>query len=91
MVAIRREVQAVVDGNADPQDNVLKHAPHTAAVAAGDVWTHPYSRAEAVFPLESLRGQKFWPPIGRINSTYGDRHLVCTCPPLETYAESEQS
>ena len=83
MIAIRQEIQAVVDGKADPKDNVLKNAPHTAAaIAAGD-WAHAYSREQAAFPLPFVKADKFWPPIGRIDNPYGDRNLFCSCPPVE--------
>jgi glycine dehydrogenase len=85
MIAIRQEIQAVADGRADRQDNVLKNAPHTAEDATADEWTHPYSRAEAVFPVPGLRHRKFWPPVSRIDNPYGDRNLVCACPPIEEY------
>jgi glycine dehydrogenase len=87
MIAIRQEIQDVVDGKADPKDNVLKNAPHTMAVASSDAWTHPYTRQQAVFPLPFVRLNKFWPSVGRIDNPYGDRHLVCACPPMEAYDE----
>ena len=68
MIAIRAEIQAVIDGNADPNDNVLKHAPHTAAAVSADDWKHAYSREQAAFPLPFVRANKFWPSVGRINS-----------------------
>jgi glycine dehydrogenase len=86
MIAIRQEIQAIADGRADKKDNVLKNAPHTAQDIAGDEWTHSYTREQAAFPLASLRGNKFWPPVSRIDNPYGDRNLVCSCPPLEEYA-----
>jgi glycine dehydrogenase len=86
MIAIRGEIQAVVDGNADPKDNVLKNAPHTAASVASDHWPHPYSREQAVFPLPWVKADKFWPPVGRIDSAYGDRNLICACPDVAEYA-----
>ena len=86
MVAIRREIQAVVDGTADRKDNVLKNAPHTAAAVAADDWTHPYSREQAAFPLPFVRAHKHWPSVGRIDNPYGDRNLICSCPPIEQYA-----
>ncbi len=88
MIAIRQEIQAIIDGTADPLDNVLRNAPHTAAEAARDDWPHPYSREKAVFPLPFVRANKFWPPVARIDNAYGDRHLCCVCPPVETYAET---
>ena len=87
LIAIRAEIQAVIDGRSDPQDNVLKNAPHTAAVATADVWPHKYSRESAVYPLPFVRARKIWPPVGRIDNAFGDRHLVCACPSIETYAE----
>ena len=85
--AIRAEIQAVIDGVADPADNVLKNAPHTAAVATADTWTHPYTRAQAVYPQPFVRENKVWPTVGRINDAHGDRHLICSCPPVDAYAE----
>jgi glycine dehydrogenase len=86
MIAIRAEIQAVVDGKADRRDNVLKNAPHTASAVAGDEWTHPYSREEAAFPLPFVRAHKHWPSVGRIDNPYGDRNLMCSCPPIAEYA-----
>jgi glycine dehydrogenase len=88
MISIRQEIQAVVDGNADPKDNVLKNAPHTAAAIADDRWTHPYSREQAAFPLPFVKADKFWPPVGRVDNAYGDRNLICTCPDTAEYAEA---
>jgi glycine dehydrogenase len=87
MIAIRGEIQAVVSGKADPRDNVLKNAPHTAAAVTDDEWPHPYSRRQAAFPLPFVRAAKFWPAVGRIDNPYGDRNLFCVCPPAEDYAE----
>lgn len=86
MIAIRSEIQAVIDGMADPVDNVLKNAPHTAAAVAADEWRHPYSREQAAFPLPFVRERKFWPAVGRIDNPFGDRNLFCTCPPVEERA-----
>jgi len=86
LIAIRSEIQAVIDGTADPKDNVLKNAPHTAAAVASDDWSHPYSREQAAFPLPYVRANKFWPAVGRIDNPYGDRNLICVCPPIEEYA-----
>jgi glycine cleavage system P protein (glycine dehydrogenase) len=83
MIAIRGEIQAVVDGRADRADNVLKHAPHTAASVCADRWSHPYSREQAAYPLPFVRAQKFWPSVGRIDNPYGDRNLFCSCPPID--------
>ena len=85
-IAIRAEIQAVIDGGADRNDNALKMAPHTAAEVCGDTWTHPYPREQAAFPVASLRTAKFWPSVGRIDNPYGDKNLVCSCPDVSTYA-----
>jgi glycine dehydrogenase len=87
MIAIRQEIQAVIDGTSDRLDNPLKHAPHTAAAAAADTWRHSYSRETAVFPLPFVRARKFWPSVGRIDNPYGDRNLVCSCPPVADLAD----
>jgi glycine dehydrogenase len=87
MIAIRAEIQAVIDGKADPVDNVLKNAPHTAGAVAADDWKHPYSREQAAFPLPFVRARKFWPTVGRIDNPYGDRNLMCLCPPVEAFVE----
>ncbi len=85
MTAIYREIQEVANGQADANDNVLKMAPHTAGEVTADVWTHPYSREKAAYPLAYVRANKFWPSVGRIDNAYGDRNLVCACPPVEAY------
>jgi len=86
MISIRAEIQAVIDGKSDPVDNVLKNAPHTASAIAADEWTHPYSREQAAFPLPFVRAHKHWPSVGRIDNPYGDRNLMCACPPVAEYA-----
>lgn len=83
LLQIRQEIQEVMDGKADKQDNVLKNAPHIAVEVSGDNWKHPYPREKAAFPLPYLKRHKFWPAIGRIDNTYGDRNVVCVCPPVE--------
>ncbi|MDE2334720.1 MAG: aminomethyl-transferring glycine dehydrogenase [Rhodospirillales bacterium] len=85
MIAIRGEIDAVAQGRLDKEDNPLKYAPHTAAVIAGE-WKHAYSREQAAFPLPFVAAAKYWPPVARVDNVYGDRHLVCTCAPLEEYA-----
>lgn len=87
MIAIRNEVAAIENGTADKADNVLKNAPHTASMVTADDWKHNYTRQEAAFPLPFVRAAKFWPSVGRINDTYGDRNLICACIPVEAYAE----
>jgi glycine dehydrogenase len=83
MIAIRAEIQAVQDGRLDRQNNPLKRAPHTALALAAAVWDRPYTREQAAFPAPWLRQHKFWPAVARIDNTYGDRNLFCTCPPME--------
>jgi glycine dehydrogenase len=90
MLQIRKEIQEIADGQAHATDNVLRNAPHTADEAASDQWKHPYSREKAVFPMAGLRRGKFWAPVGRVDNVYGDRNLVCECPPLEAYAEEQE-
>jgi glycine dehydrogenase len=85
MIAIRAEIRAVEEGRLDREDNPLKNAPHTAAMVTADAWTHPYSREAAAYPVPSLRDSKYWPPVARVDNVYGDRNLVCTCPPLAEY------
>jgi glycine dehydrogenase len=86
MIAIREEIRDVEIGAADPVRNLLKGAPHTAQVVVADEWDRPYSREDAAYPTSFSREYKFWPAVGRIDSVYGDRNLVCTCPPIEEYA-----
>ncbi|NJN65042.1 MAG: aminomethyl-transferring glycine dehydrogenase, partial [Acidobacteria bacterium] len=86
MIMIRDEAREVESGRADRENNVLKNAPHTATMVASDAWDKPYSRERAVFPTAFTREHKFWPPSARIDNVYGDRHLMCTCPPVEEFA-----
>ena len=86
LISIRKEARAVDDGEVDAEDNVLKNAPHTAAMMTSNVWDHPYTREQAAYPAPWLREHKFWPPVARIDNAYGDRNLVCVCPPIEDYA-----
>jgi len=86
MLAIREEIRAIEQGRSDRKDNPLKHAPHTAEAIAADEWQHSYSREQAAFPLPWVRDGKFWPFVSRIDNVYGDRNLVCLCPPVEEYA-----
>lgn len=87
MISIREEIAAVENEQMDKVDNPLKNAPHTSAVVTANDWAHPYSRQQAAFPLPYVAAYKFWPSVGRVNDTYGDRTLVCSCPPIESYAE----
>lgn len=84
MIAIRAEIEKVGSGEWDKDDNPLRNAPHTAAALGGD-WAHPYTREEAVFPAGVDAGEKYWPPVRRIDGAFGDRNLVCSCPPLDEY------
>ena len=79
----------MIDGKADPKDNVLKNAPHTAMEVTSDAWSHPYSREQAAYPAPFVREHKVWPTVSRIDNPYGDRNLVCACPPIEAYAEEQ--
>ncbi|MBV8391024.1 MAG: aminomethyl-transferring glycine dehydrogenase [Mucilaginibacter sp.] len=90
MIAIRHEIDDIEKGLFDKVNNPLKNAPHTAAVVTGNDWEHSYSRQKAAFPLPYVADYKFWPSVGRVNDTYGDRTLICSCPPLEHY-EFEES
>ncbi len=85
LTSIRGEIDQVAVGIADPNDNVLKNAPHTAAMVTANEWTHPYTRVEAAYPAAWTREHKFWPFVRRIDNAYGDRNLVCACPPVEAY------
>ncbi|WP_211266899.1 aminomethyl-transferring glycine dehydrogenase [Nonomuraea candida] len=87
MVAIRGEIAKVASGDYDKTDNPLRNAPHTAESVSADEWPHPYARSEAAYPLPSLRDGKYWVPVRRIDQAYGDRNLVCSCPPLEAYED----
>jgi glycine dehydrogenase len=86
LIEIRNEIREVEEGIADKENNVLKHAPHTASIITADEWTRPYSRQKAAFPLSFVKQQKFWPSVSRVDSAYGDRNLVCSCLPIEEYA-----
>ncbi len=88
LVAIRGEIAEVERGAADPEDNVLRHAPHTADLLVAERWDRPYSRARAFFPLAAQREDKYWPPVGRVDNVHGDRHLACACPPPEAYLDA---
>ncbi|MBS0510062.1 MAG: aminomethyl-transferring glycine dehydrogenase [Proteobacteria bacterium] len=87
MIAIREEIAKVASGEFDARDNPLVNAPHTAAAVVGE-WSHPYSREQAVYPLASLRANKYWSPVGRVDNVYGDRNLVCACPPMSDYEQA---
>jgi len=88
MISIYKEIMAVQNAEVDKTDNVLKNAPHTQHVICSDDWQHAYTRQAAAFPLEYIKESKFWPAVGRINNTYGDRNLICTCAPVESYMDA---
>jgi glycine dehydrogenase len=89
LISIRAEIRAIEEGRADRLDNPLKHAPHTLAAVTADEWSHAYSRESAAWPAPWLRDSKFWPAVARIDNGFGDKNLICTCPPIEAYAEVE--
>jgi glycine dehydrogenase len=88
LISIHQEIKDIQDGILDKTDNPLKNAPHTQQVICDDEWNHPYSRQQAAFPLTFVRENKFWPSVGRVNNTYGDRNLICTCEPVSAYLVS---
>ncbi len=88
MIQIRDEIRAIEDGRLDREDNPLKNAPHTAGMVAASEWTHAYPRELAVFPLASLRQQKYWPPVARVDNVHGDKNVFCACIPIEAYEET---
>ncbi len=87
MIGVYQEIKAIEEGKADKKDNVLKNAPHTQHVICADEWAHAYSRQQAAFPLPYIKENKFWPSVSRVNNTHGDRNLICTCEPVESYME----
>ena len=89
LLNIRQEIRDIEEGKSDKADNALKNAPHTQSVITADEWKHAYSRQQAAFPLYYVTQNKFWPSVSRINNTYGDRNLICTCEPVSSYAEEE--
>ena len=91
LIEIRKEIREVEDGNADKVQNVLKNAPHTAAVITADKWTMPYSRQKAAYPLPYVKDAKFWPSVSRVDNAYGDRNLVCSCLPIEEYSKQQET
>jgi glycine dehydrogenase len=90
MISIRAEIRAIEQGRMDRADNPLKNAPHTAAEVTAESWTHPYTRQQAAFPLPWVARSKYWPPVKRVDNVHGDRNLVCTCAPLEAYAQAAE-
>ncbi len=91
LLSIREEIRLIELGEVDSEDNVLKMAPHTVIEATASEWLHPYSREKAVYPVRGLRDIKFWPPVARVNDTYGDRNLMCSCPPITDYIDEPEA
>ena len=91
LIEIRNEIREVEEGKVDKENNVLKHAPHTAAIITADKWDRPYSRQKAAYPLAFVKEAKFWPAVSRIDNAYGDRNLMCSCLPIESYSSKEES
>ncbi|MHB1237208.1 MAG: aminomethyl-transferring glycine dehydrogenase, partial [Gallionella sp.] len=87
MIAIRGEIDEIIAGTADKKDNVLKHAPHPASAVVSSDWKRGYSREKAAYPLPWVRDNKFWPVVARVDNVYGDKNLVCSCPPIESYTD----
>ena len=87
MIAIKQEINQIVDGTYEYEDSMLHNAPHTAESVISSHWDHLYSREEAVYPLLSVKSEKYWPPVARIDGAYGDKNLVCSCPSIEEFAE----
>ena len=85
MISIRKEISDIESGALDKNDNMLKNAPHTAEEMASDEWAHSYSRIRAAYPVKSLKNNKFWSPVGRVDNTYGDRNLICSCPSMDDF------
>lgn len=90
LLSIRAEIKTIEDGKSDKADNPLKNAPHTQFVITADEWNHSYTRQQAAYPLVYVRSNKFWPSVSRVNNTYGDRNLICTCEPVSAYLEEVQ-
>jgi len=91
MLSIRKEIAAIGAGTYDAVNNMMKNAPHTQAMICADTWDKPYSRSEAAFPLDFVMDNKFWPSVRRVDDAYGDRNLVCTCEPIESYMETAEA
>ena len=90
MIQIRQEIAEIESGQADSEDNLLRNAPHTHHLLLKGDWTKPYTKEQAFFPLAALREDKYWPPVSRVDNVYGDRHLVCACPPMEAYRDAAE-
>jgi glycine dehydrogenase len=91
MIQIRDEIRAIEDGKLDREDNPLKNAPHTATMVSASEWTHAYPRELAAFPLASLKLQKYWSPVARVDNVYGDKNIMCACIPIDAYKEEVEA
>ncbi|MGH8234451.1 MAG: aminomethyl-transferring glycine dehydrogenase [Rhodanobacteraceae bacterium] len=91
MIQIREEIRAIEDGRLDREDNPLKHAPHTATMVSASEWTHAYPRELAAYPLASLKHVKYWSPVARVDNVYGDKHVFCSCVPVDAFKEEPES
>ena len=89
MIQIRQEIEDVAQGRAHQSDNVLRNAPHSMAMITSSEWPHPYTREQAAMPADWVLEHKFWPYVARVDNARGDRHLICSCPPLEAYQHGE--
>ena len=87
MISIRKEIDEITTGKADKEDNVIKNAPHTAKSVLTSNWKHSYSREKAVYPLKWVQDNKFWPSVARVDNVRGDKNLICSCPPIQAYAD----
>lgn len=90
MIAIRNEIRAIETGDMDLEASALRNAPHTSEDLLADIWERPYSRRQAAFPLPGMEASKYWPPVSRIDNVHGDRHVICTCPPIEAYQDAAE-
>lgn len=88
MISIRKEIEAIEKGEVDPENNLLNNAPHTHRLLLADNWEFPYTKREAFYPMENIHDDKYWPPVGRVDNAFGDRHLNCACPPVEDYMDN---
>jgi glycine dehydrogenase len=89
LLSIRQEIRDIEEGKMDKKNNALKNAPHTQSMVVSSEWNKPYTREQAAFPMYYVTQNKFWPSVARVNNTYGDRNLICTCEPIESYMEAE--
>ena len=85
LISIRHEISDISNGSADPENNLLKNAPHAQHLLTEEEWNRPYSRKQAFFPSLHTCQDKYWPPVGRVDNVHGDKNLVCSCPPIELY------